>query len=241
MPAEPPAEVQSARQAGDAARDARDWREAARQYQLHLQAEPQDFAIWVQCGHAEKEAGDLAAAERCYRLAEALRPDDADLQLQIGHLQKLLGRYREAARCYARALELDPDSADAKREVSQPMIAALLAERDAKPAPGATRPAGAFVSPSGARPIAPASGKPPPADTLLPQSDWSTAGALEARAKAASDAQRHNEAAVLLRAQVTREPTNPERWHALAEALEKAGDARQAQRCREIAATLLPD
>lgn len=221
-PAPKPAQKLCARELGDAARDRRDWRRAARQYQLHLQAEPRDFDIWVQCGHAEKESGDLVAAERCYRIAEALRRDDADLQLQLGHLHKLIGRFHEAAHCYARALELDPQSAAARREIAQPMMAALLAERVMKAAQLAAR------SPTAPHP-APLSEPRRPADAAV--SAASDAGA----------AQRRSEAVVQLRAQVTREPANPVRWLALANALEQDGDAAQARRCRDIADSLLSD
>lgn len=230
-PSQKPAPKLSARELGDTARDRRDWRRAAVQYQLHLQAEPQDFDIWVQCGHAEKESGDLLAAERCYRIAEALRPDDADLQLQLGHLHKLLGRFPDAARCYARALDLDPRSADARRELAQPMMAALLAEHVTKAAQLAAR------SPAAPRPVA----APPPADAALSASNGAGEGASPVPAGDASPARRSGQAVEQLRAQVTREPTNPARWLALAEALEETGDAAQAKRCRDIADSLVSD
>lgn len=247
-----PPPVRSASDLGDAARDRRDWPEAARQYRLHLQTKPEDFAIWVQCGHAEKESGDLVAAERCYRTAEALRPDDVDLQLQIGHLQKLMRRFSDAALSYRRALHLAPNLADAKRELAQPSIAAALAELDARsdvasgPAAGLPLEAPAvppelidqeteFDDPSITAPLLDGL-----ADIVISAEDWDDDERLLALAAEARALGRHGTAAVLIRALVVRAPTQPQRWEDLAKALEDTGDKVQAQRCREVAASLEP-
>src|ERR1700722_18395636 len=79
------------RQAGDEARDRKDWISAVREYRRHLRRHPRDFAIWVQLGHALKEAGGAHDALGAYAKAWALDPGDADLQLNLGHLHKLLG------------------------------------------------------------------------------------------------------------------------------------------------------
>ncbi|MCS6891060.1 MAG: tetratricopeptide repeat protein [Rhodovarius sp.] len=103
--------------AADAARDARQWREAARLYAEYLQAEPEHAEIWVQLGHAEKESGRLAEALSAYRRAVELAPLMADGHVQLGHALKLAGDHEGALAAYARALELDPSRSDAWREL----------------------------------------------------------------------------------------------------------------------------
>lgn len=97
-----------ARDAGDAARDRRDWAEAAAQYARYLALRPQDAPLWVQLGHARKEAGDLPAAEQAYRRAQEIAPRDHDIALQLGHALKLQGRLDEAAAAYALSDQLAP-------------------------------------------------------------------------------------------------------------------------------------
>ncbi len=100
--------AQAARGAGDAARDRRDWPEAAIQYERYLAIQPDDAGIWVQLGHARKEAGDLPAAEQAYRTAQERQPRDHDIALQLGHALKLQGRLEEAAAAYALSDRLAP-------------------------------------------------------------------------------------------------------------------------------------
>ncbi len=107
-PPRPNPKVAALRDAGDAARDQRDWPRAAVHYRAYLAQAEHDAAIWVQLGHALKEQGQLAAAEAPYRRAIALLPEDADARLQLGHLCKLLGRTQEALEAYAAALTLAP-------------------------------------------------------------------------------------------------------------------------------------
>jgi glycosyltransferase involved in cell wall biosynthesis/cytochrome c-type biogenesis protein CcmH/NrfG len=102
------AAAQAARGAGDAARDRRDWPEAAAQYERYLVLSPDDAAIWVQLGHARKEAGDLPGAEQAYRTAQERQPRDHDIALQLGHALKLQGRLEEAAAAYALSDQLAP-------------------------------------------------------------------------------------------------------------------------------------
>ncbi|MBS7789116.1 glycosyltransferase [Roseococcus sp. SDR] len=98
----------AARRAGDAARDRRDWAEAASQYDRYLALQPDDAALWVQLGHARKESGDLPAAELAYRAAQERQPRDHDIALQLGHALKLQGRLEEAAAAYALSDQLAP-------------------------------------------------------------------------------------------------------------------------------------
>jgi glycosyltransferase involved in cell wall biosynthesis/Flp pilus assembly protein TadD len=96
------------RAAGDRARDARLWVEAAPAYQAYLERIPTDAAIWVQLGHCLKEIGDLAGGETAYRHAVRQQPTDADVYLQLGHVLKLQGRRREALEAYRRSFTLKP-------------------------------------------------------------------------------------------------------------------------------------
>ena len=91
---------------GNYARDHKDWATARERYRAHLDAHPQDFAIWVQFGHVLKEGRQPAQALTAYKTAEAIRPDDADLVLQVGHVYKVLGRPDEARSYYDRAVSL---------------------------------------------------------------------------------------------------------------------------------------
>ena len=101
---------------GDAARDRRDWREAAWVYEQVLLANPSLHAVRVQLGHAYKELGDLNKAGLNYHAVLKLTPSDDDLYLQIGHLEKLKGNLQEAAAYYYKAIELNPANTDASVE-----------------------------------------------------------------------------------------------------------------------------
>ncbi len=96
------------RDAGDAARDMREWTKAEEAYRSHLDAKPEDAEIWVQYGHALKEQNKLSEAEAAYRTSLSLSPDNADSHLQLGHALKLQRRLGEAAESYERSLELKP-------------------------------------------------------------------------------------------------------------------------------------
>src|SRR5690348_15457391 len=118
--------------AGDAARDRRDWRRAARHYRAALAQRPDLAPIWVQLGHALKEEGDLAGAEAAYRRALALDDAEADTHLQLGHLLKMRRRRMPAITAYATAVRLDPTLAPAHEALaavlgySPPEIAVAL-------------------------------------------------------------------------------------------------------------------
>ncbi len=97
----------------DAARDRRDWYEAARLYELVLQANPSSHGYRVQLGHAYKELGDFDSAGLNYQAVLRHTPLDDDLHVQIGHLEKLKGNLSEAAACYAKGAELNAKNTDA--------------------------------------------------------------------------------------------------------------------------------
>ncbi len=93
----------------DAARDAKDFPNAARLYERALRLVPRNGSVHVQAGHAHKEAGNFTKAEEHYQAAGRLMPDDADLALQFGHFYKITGRIAESERAYLRAHDLQPD------------------------------------------------------------------------------------------------------------------------------------
>jgi ADP-heptose:LPS heptosyltransferase/tetratricopeptide (TPR) repeat protein len=102
----------------DAARDAKQYRDAAVLYNEALHLSPDNAAIHVQCGHMYKEAGDLNNAELHYDAANRLIPKDPDLALQLGHFYKISGRTREAAAAYERAIELNPNWPEPRAELT---------------------------------------------------------------------------------------------------------------------------
>ena len=127
---------------GDAARDRRDWPQAADRYQAALKADPARPNIWVQLGHSRKEAGDLKGAETAYFEAMRREPDNGDTHLNLGHVLKLGGRPAEAYAAYKRAVELEPAREDWVREL-------LAASRALNPeGDGADAPAGSPSVPS---------------------------------------------------------------------------------------------
>ncbi|WP_426954482.1 glycosyltransferase [Muricoccus radiodurans] len=109
-------EVRALRRAGDAARDARRWAEAAAAYGEYLARRPDDRGILVQRGHALKESGDPEAALALYHQAAAMAPGDADIHVQIGHALKLLGRLAEALDAYGKGVVADPGARHAWEE-----------------------------------------------------------------------------------------------------------------------------
>ena len=102
----------------DAARDVKNYREAAILYKEALRLVPGNAAIHIQCGHMFKESGDLPGAELHYTEARRLTPQDADLALQLGHFFKVAGRLDEATASYSRAAELRPGWSEPAAELA---------------------------------------------------------------------------------------------------------------------------
>jgi glycosyltransferase involved in cell wall biosynthesis len=96
------------RRAGNAARDRKDWAEAARCYREYLRFVPKDAPIWVQFGHSLKEHGKLEEAEQAYRTAADLAPTDAELRIHYGDLLKRLGFKEKAAEVLLESMRLEP-------------------------------------------------------------------------------------------------------------------------------------
>jgi GT2 family glycosyltransferase/tetratricopeptide (TPR) repeat protein len=117
----------------DAARDARDWAEAARLYGEVTAVRPDDTGMWVQLGHALREGGQWAAAETAYGRALALNRFEPDTHLHLGHVLKALGERDRAIAAYAQAARLDPGFAPAVQELLG------MGARDAIPEASASR------------------------------------------------------------------------------------------------------
>jgi tetratricopeptide (TPR) repeat protein len=94
------------------ARDARQWSEAAQDYERYLKLNPHDAPIYVQYGHALKEAGQLAAAISAYREAARLSPTDFDPWLHLAHLLRRTGPREDSLRAFARTWLLGHRNAD---------------------------------------------------------------------------------------------------------------------------------
>jgi tetratricopeptide (TPR) repeat protein len=208
------------RAAADRARDAGQWREAARLYSAYLEAHPADFGLWIQCGHAEKESGRLDRALSCYSMAMSLNERDADLHLQLGHLHKLMGRLDAAAQAYRQSVAIAGDGSPAARELGE--LSPYAREEPQVVAGGAgdvgeeaSDHAGEYVD--------------IPAETLSDRAGLLDLLDLERTQGNAS------RAAAICRAIVRLSPLEAEGWTMLAEALAGIEDFDQAIRCRRIA------
>lgn len=95
------------RKIGDGHRDAKEWASAADAYKRHLDAHPDDAAIWVQYAHMLKELGRKDDAEKAYNSAVQIRPDDADAWLHLAHLLKSMGKYVGAYAAFTNANEIE--------------------------------------------------------------------------------------------------------------------------------------
>lgn len=116
--AEPASDITiNALEAADAARDRRDWANAAFYYHEALEQDPARSPLFVQLGHAYKELGDYDAALEAYRHFLDREPHDADIHLQLGHLHNRMNDPEAALEWYNRAQALAPDDAEIARHV----------------------------------------------------------------------------------------------------------------------------
>lgn len=116
-PLSEPAQAVDYRSDGDSNRDAKQWVEAATAYCRHLDANPEDAAIWIQAGNCFKESGNFARSLAAYRKAEELEPNNFEVHLQLGHLHKVCGHLSAALAAYERAAALDPDFGEITHEI----------------------------------------------------------------------------------------------------------------------------
>ena len=131
---------EASRRAGDRARDAKRWHEAAAHYQEFLKHHPDDADIRVQLGNCLKEDGKLAEALAAYDLAIQLNDKSADTYLQRGHLLKIMGRTSDAVVEYRKSFLIRPDNNPAFQELAalgaldEPELAALQPDEEARDA-----------------------------------------------------------------------------------------------------------
>jgi ADP-heptose:LPS heptosyltransferase/tetratricopeptide (TPR) repeat protein len=102
----------------DAARDARQFPQAAFLYEEALRLLPGRAGLHVQAGHMFKEASQFDKAEQHYAAAAAMLPNDAELALQLGHFFKTTGQIGRAAAAYRRSLALKPGWDEPKGELA---------------------------------------------------------------------------------------------------------------------------
>jgi glycosyltransferase involved in cell wall biosynthesis/Flp pilus assembly protein TadD len=110
----------------DRARDGGRFAEAAKLYDLCIEAEPNDASLLIQSGHMHKESGQYSVAEARYLRALRLTPQDADLNLQLGHFNKVAGRLSEALSWYEKSAALSPDWPVALEEIR--VVQLMMAE-----------------------------------------------------------------------------------------------------------------
>ena len=96
------------RQAGNDARDLKDWTKASSSYRRYLYLVCDDAAIWVQYVHSLKEDVFLADAGDAYRRALTLRPGDVETRVHLAHLLKRMNQPGSALEVVERAMELSP-------------------------------------------------------------------------------------------------------------------------------------
>lgn len=102
--------------AGDAARNAGAWQQAAAHYRRAVTIQPRRRPIWIQLGHAEKEAGQPQAALEAYARASLLPADDGEAWLYYGLHAKALGQFAQAKSILEKAFRQNPAHPDARRE-----------------------------------------------------------------------------------------------------------------------------
>jgi len=105
---ETPRNPAALRRAGDKARDARHWREAADYYADYLTLTPKDFDVWTQRANCLREAKDFVGSAAAYRAGLAIVPTDSDLYLQLGRVLNLQGQPEAALQAYRQSFQLKP-------------------------------------------------------------------------------------------------------------------------------------
>lgn len=117
--------------AGDRARQAENWEQAAFHYRRAVTIQPRRRSIWIQLGHAEKEIGRSQAALEAYARAGMLPGGDGEAAFHHGLQAKAMGLYATAKGSFARAIHENPDHSDARGEWQVMLYHPLAAsERD---------------------------------------------------------------------------------------------------------------
>lgn len=117
------------RQAGDNARDAKQFQEAEKSYRAYLDRHPDDAKIWVQLGHAVKEQRGPAEAVEFYRKSTECQPDDPDGYVHLAHALKNICEINGALEAFKKAEKLKP-TVENRRELYLLGYEALVEEED---------------------------------------------------------------------------------------------------------------
>jgi tetratricopeptide (TPR) repeat protein len=107
---------------GEALADLHRYAEAASEYSLHTQLEPDNGAAWLGLGNALASQGTLREAAAALATAARLMPQNPEPVFGLGDALAQLGRYPEAAAAYRRGLALAPDRAEARNNLGNVLI-----------------------------------------------------------------------------------------------------------------------
>lgn len=98
------------REKGDNYRQAQRWIEAADEYQLALQKNPDDAETRALLAECLARAGEVDVAEEQFRRALAMDPNDPKVLFRMGNTYRELKRYDAAIKAYRQALGADPNN-----------------------------------------------------------------------------------------------------------------------------------
>lgn len=114
-----PNDVQTRLLVADGLRSQKKYAQAAAQYDLAAQAQPQNAAIREQAGEAREMAGDLAGAQSAFEAALAANPQSALAQNNLGVVYEKQGKQSHAVAAYKKAVRLDPSLAVARKNLAR--------------------------------------------------------------------------------------------------------------------------
>jgi Flp pilus assembly protein TadD len=107
---------------GEALADLHRYAEAASEYSLHTQLEPDNGEAWLGLGNALAGQGALGKASTALATAARLMPRNPEPVFGLGDALAQLGRYPEAAAAYRQGLALAPDRAEARNNLGNVLI-----------------------------------------------------------------------------------------------------------------------
>ena len=107
---------------GEAFAELHRYDEAAAQYAIDTQLEPDNGAAWFGLGNALSRQGKLEAAASAFTEAVLVAPKDPEPAFALGDTFVALGRYPAAAAAYRRGLALAPDRAYAHANLGNVLL-----------------------------------------------------------------------------------------------------------------------
>ncbi|MCX7626620.1 MAG: tetratricopeptide repeat protein [Candidatus Sumerlaeaceae bacterium] len=105
------------REKGDNYRKAQRWIEAADEYQLALEKNPDDAETRALLAECLARAGEVDVAEEQFRRALAMDPNDPKVLFRMGNTYRELKRYDAAIKAYRQALGADPNNATVRNNL----------------------------------------------------------------------------------------------------------------------------